>query len=152
MTSSSQQGNAVRHDINHDFLTRVYLRHYAFLRRIYPHQPPTAVFHFATLGVSVLLSAALLALGFRLTSRLLHRPVAPWEAHDGVVIALSLGLVFLPGWFVDRRMQHLRVVDEELIMFFGARDQRLRWWLAVLLFIPLGRIVAACFAALRASG
>jgi len=71
--------------MNHDLLSRIYLRHYAFLMRRYRGHPPSTIFHYATFGVSALLSTWLLAtvaVGFWLASRVLGRPVAPWDAPD----------------------------------------------------------------------
>lgn len=138
--------------MNHDVLTRAYLRHYAFLMRRYPHQQPTTIYHFAVLAVAALLSLALLALtaiGFWLASHILQTPVVPWNAPKWLILALSAMLVFLPGYFVDKKMEPFRFVGEDLIALYSTQGQRLRWWLTVLSILPLAAVVAACFAVLR---
>lgn len=140
--------------MNHDLLTRLYLRQYAFLTRRYPRQPASAIYHFATLGVSALVSLAglaTLALGFWVISRALNRPIVPWAAPDWLVVVGSLGLAFLPGVFIDKKMSSLRLVDKDLVTFYSEPQERLRWWLAVLSIIPLTGVVAVCFVALRSS-
>lgn len=141
--------------MNHDLLTRLYLRQYAFLTRRYPRQPSSVIFHFATLGVSGLLSLAVLAavaLGFWVASYVLNRPITPWAAPDWLVGLGCLGVAFLPGMIVDKKMSPLRLVAEDVITFYSTPRQRFRWWLAVLSILPLAGIVAACFAALRSGG
>lgn len=138
--------------MNHDLLTRLYLRQYAFLSRRYPRQPPSAIFHFATLAVSGLVSLAVLAisaLGFWIVSRVLNRPIVPWDAPDWLIVVGSLGLAFLPGIFIDKKMSPLRLVDQDIVTFYSAPRERLRWWFTVLSILPLTGIVAACFVALR---
>ncbi|MCW5574221.1 MAG: hypothetical protein KIT37_14460 [Steroidobacteraceae bacterium] len=140
--------------MNHDLLTRLYLRQYAFLIRRYPRQPASAIYHYATLGVSALVSLAglaILALSFWIISRALNRPIVPWAAPDWLVVVGSLGLAFLPGIFIDKKMSSLRLVDQDLVTFYSAPAERLRWWVAVLSILPLTGIVAACFVALRSS-
>jgi hypothetical protein len=138
--------------MNHDLLTRLYLRHYAYLTNRYPHQPPATIFHFATLGVSALLSLALfatLALGFWIASSLLNRPITPWALPGWVIAFGCLVLAFLPGLIVDRKMSPLRVVGQELVEFYSKPEERFRWWLTIFSILPLTCIVAACFVALR---
>jgi len=141
-------------DMHHDLLTRLYLRQYAFLTRRYPRQPASAIYHYATLGVSALMSLAglaILAFGFWVVSRVLHRPIVPWAAPDWLIVVGSLGLAFLPGIFIDKKMSPLRLVGQDLVTFYSAPGERLRWWLAVLSILPLTGVVAACFVALRSS-
>lgn len=153
--SGTRLGNVVRSDMNHDLLTRLYLRQYAFLTRRYPRLPPSAIFHFATVGVSALLSLVILAavaLGFWIASRVLNKPVVPWAAPDWLIVVSCLGVAFLPGMFIDKKMSALRIVDQDLVAFYSTPRERLRWLLAVLSILPLTGVVVACFAALRLSG
>ena len=145
----------MRSDIEHDLLTRLYLRQYAFLTRRYPRQSQSTIFHLATLGVSAFVSLAglaALALGFWFISRVLGRPITPWAAPDWLIIAGSLGLAFLPGLLIDKKMSSIRFVERDLISMYSAPRERLRWWIAVLSILPLAVIVAACFVALRSTG
>lgn len=140
--------------MDHDFLSGVYFRHYAFLVRRYRDRSPSAIFHYATYGVSALLSTWLLAavaVGFWLASRALGRPVAPWNAPDWLVMLGSLAVVFLPGLYVDRRFHSLQRLDGSVIELFSSPRERWRWWLAALSIAPAVGIVAACFAAIRSS-
>ncbi len=142
-------------DMNHDLLTRIYLRHYAFLTRRYKSQPASAIYHLATLTVSALVSLAglaILALGLWFIVRVLDLPVAIWAAPDWLAIGVSLSLAFLPGVFIDKKMFPLRVVDEDLIAFYSTPRERFRWWLALLSTVPLGAVVGACFGLLRVVG
>lgn len=136
-----------------EFLTRVYLRHYAFLRRIYPRQPAKSIYHFATLGISMLVSFALLALTavvFLTVSLVVQRPVVPWAFPDWIMFAGSMALVFLPGFAIDEKFRSLIDVDLETLELYSSGGQRKWWWLMVLSLLPLGGIVAACFGVLRA--
>lgn len=140
--------------MDHDLLSGVYFRHYAFLMRRYRDRSPSAIFHYATLGVSALLSTwllAVVAVGFWLASLAVGRPIAPWNAPDWVVVLGSLTVVFLPSIYVDRRFHALRVLDDSIIEFFSSPRERWRWWLAAMSMIPSAGIVAACFAAIRSS-
>lgn len=148
-------GSAGLREMNHDLLTRLYLRQYAFLKRRYPRQPASAIYHFATLGVSALVSLAalaILALGSWVVSRLLNRPIVPWAAPDWLIVVGSVGLAFLPGVFIDKKMSPFRLVDQDVVTFYSAPGERLRWWVSVLSILPLAGVVAACFVALRSSG
>src|SRR3954465_406402 len=114
--------SVVPRDMSHDFLTRLYLRQYAFLTRRYPHQPPSAIFHFAAIGVSSLLSLAALAivaLGCWTASHVLGRLIVPWAGPNWLIFSGSLGLGFLPGIFVDKKMAVLRPVDQGLVAFYS---------------------------------
>lgn len=136
-----------------DFLKQVYLRHYAFLRRIYPRQSAKSIYHFATLGISGLVSLALLALvgvACLVVSLIVQRPVLPWALPDAVLVAGCVGLAFLPGFAIDAKFRNLVDVDDEVLAFYSSDSQRLRWWLMVLSVLPLGAITAACFGMLRA--
>jgi hypothetical protein len=133
-------------------LTRIYLRHYAYLTRIDPNRPLTGIYHLATLGVGWLLSLvtfAGIALGLLVISIAIQQPILPWAAPKWVVVGVCAGIAFLPGWFVDRKMLHLRVVEKDLLDFYGSRSQRIRWWLGFLSILPLSGIVAASFMLLR---
>jgi hypothetical protein len=141
--------------MNHDLLTRLYLRQYAFLKRRYPGQSPSAIFHFATIGVSALVSLAglaLLAMGFWGISYMLGRIIVPWSAPRWLIAAGSLALAFLPGMIIDKKMSAYQTVRLDLITFYSTPRERLRWWLAVLSIVPLVGIVAVCFVSLRSSG
>jgi hypothetical protein len=145
-------GSAGLPDMNHDLLTRLYLRQYAFLTRTHARQTASARFHFATLAVSGLVSLAglaMLAFGFWIASRALNKPIVPWAAPDWLILVGSSALVLLPGIFIDKKMSRLRYVDEGVIAFYSTPGERLRWWLGVLSIFPLGGVVAACFGALR---
>lgn len=136
-----------------DFLKQVYLRHYAFLRRLYPRQSAKAIYHFATLGISGLVSLALLALvavACLAVSLIVQRPVLPWALPDAVLVAGCVGLAFLPGFAIDAKLRDLVYVNDDVLAFYSSDNQRLRWWLMVLAVLPLGAITAACFAVLRA--
>jgi hypothetical protein len=140
---------------DHDLLTRLYLRQYAFLRRRSPRQPPSATFHYATIGVSALMSLAslaLLALGFWAISWVLNRLIVPWDAPEWLIVLASLCIAFLPGVFIDKKMSSFRDVDQHFIVFYSTPKQRFLWWLAVFSIFPLAGIVAACFASLRSLG
>jgi hypothetical protein len=152
--SNTRLDSAVGNDIEHDFLTRLYLRQYAFLTRRYPRQPQSTIYHLATLGVSGLVSLAglaVLAFGFWFVSRVLGRPITPWAAPNWLIAAGSLGLTLLPGLFIDKKMSPLRFVEQGLIAMYSEPRERRRWWMAVLSIVPLAGIVAACFTALRAT-
>lgn len=141
--------------MSHDFLTRIYFRHYAFLMRRYPGRPPSAIFHYATFGISALLSAwllAIVAVSFWLASQVFGRPIAPWDGPNWLIVSGSLGLVFLPGLYVDRKFRALLRVDFSLIEAFSTPNERFRWWLAALSTVPSAAIVAGCFGAIRLSG
>lgn len=136
-----------------DLLTGIYLRHSAFLVRRYPEQPSSAVFHFATLGVTVLVAAwllAILALAFLVASQILGKPIAPWSAPIWLIAVASVALVFLPGIYVDRKFRSCSV-DTSLLENYNAPRERLLWWLLVLSLVLSAGIVAACFGAIRLS-
>lgn len=140
-------------DARHDLLTRVYLRHYAFLHRVYPRQSAQATYHFATLGISGLVSFTLVALtaAFSLAvSLILQRPVVPWALPDWALIAGVAGTVFLPGFVIDAKFRNVVEVNREVLEFYSSESKRMRWWLMVLSIPALGAITAACFGILRA--
>lgn len=86
---------------SHNFLERAYLRHYAYLSRVYPQRSARNIYHLATLGLSGLVSWVLLALIAVVSlavSLLMDRPVVPWGLPNRVVLAGSAAIVFLPGW------------------------------------------------------
>lgn len=143
---------AVHRSMDHDMLTRIYLRHYAYLTRLYPNRPLTGIYHLATLGVGWLLSLvafAGVALGLLIISIVIQEPILPWAAPKWVLVAVCVIIAFVPGWFVDREMRHLRIVEKDLLEFYGSRSQRIRWWLGLLSLLPLSGIIAASFALLR---
>jgi hypothetical protein len=107
----------------HDWLTRIYLHHYAFLRRIYPRQSAKAIYHFATLGISGLVSLALLALtavALVAVSLVPGRPVVPWALPDEILFASCAAIVFLTGWAIDTRFRNLSDVDGETLELYGS--------------------------------
>lgn len=141
------------HGEGHDFLTRLYLRHYAFLRRRYPRQPARAIYHFATLGLSGLLSCALLALiaaASLSVSVLVARPIVPWSLPDWALIVGSVAIAFVPGLAIDVRFRNLVDVNEETVEVYSSDAHRRLWWLMVLAIVPMCGIMAFCFGVLRA--
>jgi len=135
-----------------DLVTRMYLRHYAFLRLRYPEQPARVIYHSATLALSGQFSAALLALiaaSFLAVSLIFARPVVPWVLPDWALIVGAATIVFVPGWVIDRRFNNLVDVDPETVGLYSSDEQRRSWWLMVLSILPTCGIVAACFGFLR---
>jgi hypothetical protein len=136
----------------HDLLTRMYLRHYAFLRRSYPRQSPRAIYHFATLGLSGLLSSALLALlaaASLAISLILARPVVPWTVPEWALIIGSAVIALVPGLAIDRRFRNLIDVNQETVEQYSSGAQRRQWWLMLLSIVPICGTVAVCFGVLR---
>lgn len=81
----------------HNLLTRMYLRHYAFVRRAYPRQSANAIYHLATLGLSGLASLAVLAFTAAtslVVSLFMQSPVAPWEFPNWVLIVGSAAIAW----------------------------------------------------------
>lgn len=139
--------------MKHDFLTQVYLRQYAFLVRGRPQISPRTAFHFSTLAVSGLMSLAtlaILALALLILSRMLGRPVAPWSAPDWALVIVAAGIAFLPGMYIDRKMEAYRLVGSDLIAQYSTQRQRWLWLLTISSIIPLATITGLCFAAIRA--
>lgn len=141
------------HGEGHDLLTKMYLRHYAFLRRRYPRQPARAIYHLATLGLSGLLSCALLALIATLSlslSVLVARPVVPWSLPDWALIIGSAAVAFLPGLAIDVRFRNLVDVNAGTVELYSSGAHRRWWWLMALSIVPICGTVAVCFGILRA--
>ena len=146
-----KQGRPVQNQ-PHDLLTRMYLRHYAFLRLRYREQPTRVIYHFATLGLSGLISVALLALlaaSSLVISLICARPVVPWTLPDWALIVGAATIVFVPGWVIDQRFEKLTDVSPEIVKLYGSGEQRRHWRLMVLSVLPLCAIAAACFGILR---
>lgn len=133
-------------------LTRIYLRHYAYIARIYPSRSPLGIHHLTVLGVGWLVSLcifAAMALGLLVASVVLARPIAPWSAPKWLLLAVIAAVMLLPGWHLDKRMLGSRRVDADVLSFYNSRSQRIRWWLGLLSILPLCGVIAACFAAIR---
>jgi len=140
------------HGEGQDFLTRMYLRHYAFLRRLYPQLAAENIYHFATLGVSGVISCALLALtaaGCLAVSGLLARPIVPWSLPNWAVMVACAAIVFVPGWLIDTRFKNLTDVQPETVELYSSSANRRQWWLMVVSIVPMCGTVAVCFAILR---
>jgi len=138
---------------DHDLLTRMYLRQYAFLRHRYPRQPARAIYHFATLGLSGLLSCALvalIALVLLAVSGLVARPVVPWSLPDWALIVGSVAVAFVPGLAIDARFRDMADVNAETVEAYSSGAHRRKWLLMVLSIVPICGTVAVCLGILRA--
>lgn len=141
--------------MKHDVLTRTYLRQYAFLMHCRPRTSPGAAFHFSTLAVSGIASLVVftaLAVALWISSLALGRTLAPWLLPNWAFAALALGIAFLPGMYVDRKMAGLRTVDSALLARYDSRHQRILWLLTIASIIPLTILAGICFVALRNAG
>ena len=139
-------------DVKHDALTAMYLRQYAFLVRCSPRISPGTAYHFSTLAVSGIVSLAMLAAAAAIlwiASLVLGRSLAPWLLPDWALVIGALGIVFLPGMYVDRKMVGLRTVGSELIALYSSRHQRKLWLLTIASIVPLATAVGMFFVALR---
>lgn len=137
----------------HDALTQMYLRQYAFLMRGRLRISPATAFHFSTLAVSGLVSLAALAtlaVALWISSLVLGRPLAPWLLPNWAFVAMAVGIAFVPGMYIDRKMAGLRSIESDLIDLYSTRHQRRLWLLTIGSIIPLAAVIGLCFAAIRA--
>jgi hypothetical protein len=114
---------------------------------------PRTAYHFSTLAISGVASVAVLAsiaTALWIFSLLLGRHLEPWLLPDWAQVNFAIGIAFLPGMYIDRKMEKFRIVDSELIAAYSSKRQRALWWLTIFSIIPLALIIGLCFAELRA--
>jgi hypothetical protein len=114
---------------------------------------PRTAFHFSALAVSGLMSLttlSLMAITLWIVSRAVGQPVAFWSAPDWVLASMAIGIAFLPGVYIDRKVKAFRVVGSDIIALYSTQHQRRLSLFTILSVVPLATVAGLCFASIRA--
>jgi len=118
-----------------DFVTRMFLRDYAFIETLSKNRSHHANCEFAAISVG----AWVVALGFMLVTAvcLVLRDVIPpplniATASKPVTFVECLAIVLGGAWFVENKIRPFRSARPDCIDDFKTPRERLKWWLTSL--------------------
>jgi hypothetical protein len=130
------------------FLTRMFLRDYAFVERMPGTRGHHSAHNLALIATSAWLTAACLAawcIFCAIASPILPGWLALWSAPRWSAIVQLVVLVFVPSMLLDRKMRRYEAQRTAMIDLYSTPRERTYWWWTTASIVPLIGLVAACF-------
>jgi hypothetical protein len=128
-----------------DFTTRMFVRDYAFLHAMRPHQSADATCNFAMVATGLwhlAVASVCLVLVNVLLMDFIPDAVGILTANHWVAFGQCALLAFLIKAFVERKARPFENgVLPEILERFSSRRERFKWWCTTLSLIPLAAVL-----------